>query len=356
MTPPAKPPAAATAFHRLDARDVVRGMVPTVFLRLLAEYLQQHGLAPAELMPAEALRSGAGDLGRYPAEAWCELLRTAAQHLRDPLLGLHLGQSLQPAHLGALGYLLIACDTLGDALLSIEKYHRLVHDLNPVRFQVSGDALVLEWGVAHGKPGALFDETGLCALVQCSRLLCGQDIRVRRVDFVNPAPGEAQAFIDFFGGVVHWSQHKTRLVVSTEILGLRLQRADPALRGLMAAQVDEALARLPESGDVVELTRKIVQRLAEQGSPALEQIAAELRLSPRALYRLLAERGQQFRQLRDEALRELAETHLRNPALSLAEVSSRLGYTEQSAFSRAFKRWSGAAPLQWRRSLSGRLD
>jgi len=66
-------------------------------------------------------------------------------------------------------------------------------------------------------------------------------------------------------------------------------------------------------------------------------------------YRRLAERGQPFRQLRESALRELAELHLADPRLTLADVSELLGYTEQSAFSRAFKRWSGQSPLAWRR-------
>ena len=66
-------------------------------------------------------------------------------------------------------------------------------------------------------------------------------------------------------------------------------------------------------------------------------------------YHRLADRGQQFRQLRDDALRELAELHLADARLTLADVSELLGYTEQSAFSRAFKRWSGQSPLAWRK-------
>lgn len=335
-------------FHRLHVRDAVQGMVPQTFLKVLAEHLQRQGVEPTSVMPAEALRWGLQHLGRYPAEAYCQLLLRAAERLNDPLLGLHLGQSIQPAHLGALGYVLLACENLGAALLRIQRYHRLLHDINPIQHHVEGDSMVLQWGVARGKPGALFDETGITAIVQFARSLCGRRLPVRGVDFVNPPPRQTQPFVDHFGCTVRWGQPVTRLVIPLESLQTPLHQPDPVLLGLMEEQVEAALAHLPDSGDLIELTRRVVRQLARHGVPELEQVAAELRLSPRVFYRRLAERGQQFRQLRDQALRELAELHLADARLTLADVSELLGYTEQSAFSRAFKRWSGQSPMSWR--------
>ena len=335
-------------FQRLQVRDTVQGMVPLTFLRLLAEHLSSQGVAPASLMPPEALQPGPHPLGRYPAEAYCQLLWRAAVRLGDPLLGLHLGQAIRPAHLGALAYVLQACENLGSALLRIQRYHRLLHDINPIQHHTEGDAMVLQWGVARGKPGALFDEAGITAIVQFARGLCGQALPVRAVDFVNPAPRHTQAFVDHFGCPVRWAQPFTRLVIPMASLQMPLLQPDPVLLGLMEAQVDVALSHLPEAGDLLDLTRQVVRQMAPAGMPELEQVAAELRLTPRVFYRRLAERGLQFRQLRDDALCELAEQHLRDPRLSLAEVSALLGYTEQSAFSRAFKRWRGQTPLAWR--------
>lgn len=335
-------------FHRLHVRDAIQGMVPQTFLKVLAEHLQRQGVEPTSVMPAEALRWGLQHLGRYPAEAYCQLLLRAAERLNDPLLGLHLGQSIQPAHLGALGYVLLACENLGAALLRIQRYHRLLHDINPIQHHVEGDSMVLQWGVARGKPGALFDETGITAIVQFARSLCGRRLPVRGVDFVNPPPRQTQPFVDHFGCTVRWGQPVTRLVIPLQSLQTPLHQPDPVLLGLMEEQVEAALAHLPDSGDLIELTRRVVRQLARHGVPELEQVAAELRLSPRVFYRRLAERGQQFRQLRDQALRELAELHLADARLTLADVSELLGYTEQSAFSRAFKRWSGQSPMSWR--------
>jgi AraC-like DNA-binding protein len=344
-------PSVLPEFRRLHERDAVQGMVPQTFLLVLAQHLTRQGLDPASMMPPEALAGGLAHLGRFPAEAYCQLLLRVAERLNDPLLGLHLGQSIQTTHLGALGYVLQACENLGAALLRIQRYHRLLHDINPIQHHVEGDTLVLQWGVARGKPGALFDETGITAIVQFARALCGRELPVRAVDFVNPPPIKSQPFVDYFACPVRWGQGTTRLVIPLESLQMPLRQPDPVLLGLMEAQVDAALSHLPEAGDLLELTRRVVRQLAPLGMPELAQVAAELRLSPRVFYRRLAARGQQFRELRDDALRELAELHLADARLSLADVSELLGYTEQSAFSRAFKRWSGDSPLAWRRRL-----
>ncbi|MFN3618192.1 MAG: AraC family transcriptional regulator ligand-binding domain-containing protein [Aquabacterium sp.] len=340
-------------FQRLYVRDTVQGMVPHTFLAVLSSHLQQHGQDPAAVLPPEALNSRHHHLGRVPAEWFCQSLLRAAERLNDPLLGLHLGQHVRPSHLGALGYVLLACDNLGSALQRIQRYHRLLHDINPIQHQVDGDDLVLQWGVSRGKPGALFDETGVTAIVQFARMLCGPmgpAMAVRAVDFVNPPPGAAAqaAFQTYYGCPVRWGQPATRLVIPLAMLHTPLHQPDPVLRDLMEAQVEAALAHLPEPGDLVELTRRVVRQLAPRGMPELERVAAELQVTPKVLYRRLAERGHQFRSLRDGALKELAELHLSDPRLTLAEVSELLGYTEQSAFSRAFKRWSGMSPLQWR--------
>lgn len=344
-------PSPANDFKRLHERDAVQGMVPHTFLVLLGEYLQSQGVRPGSVVPPDALRPGLQPLGRYPAEAFCQLLMRAAERLQDPLLGLHLGRAIRLAHLGALGYVLLACENLGAALLRIQRYHRLLQDINPIQHHVDGDSMVLQWGVSRGKPGALFDETGITAIVQCARALCDRDLAVRAVDFVNPPPRETRPFADHFGCRVRWGQPVTRLVIALDTLQTPLRQPDPVLRGLMEAQIDVALADLPDTGDLVDLTRRVVRQLARHGVPELEQVATELRLSPRVFYRRLAESGHRFRQLREEALKALAESYLADGRLSMADVSALMGYAEQSAFSRAFKRWSGVSPLAWRRGL-----
>lgn len=350
LSPPHAP---SPSLRRIYEREAVRGMVPHTLLNVLAEYLLSQGVKPASVMPAAALRADAQQLGRFPAEAYCLCLLRAAERLDDPLLGLHLGRTIRPSHLGAMGYLLQNCENLGAALQRIQRYHRLLHDINPIGHAVEGDTLVLQWGTSRGRPGALFDEAGITAIVEFSRALCGRPLPLLAVDFVNPAPQRRKPFGDYYGCPVRWSQPVTRLVLPLSHLGTPLRQHDPVLRRLMEEQVDAALAELPGDGDLAALTRSVVANLARQGMPGLEQVAAELQVSPRVLYRRLAAQGLNFRELRDGALRQLAETHLQDSRLSIADVALLLGYTEQSAFTRAFRRWSGTTPLAWRQQARG---
>lgn len=333
---------------RIYERDVVQGMLPNTLLRVLASYLQSQGVAPRELIPRRFKLDDAQHFGRIAAEDYCQLLIKAAERLNDPLLGLHLGQHIQPSHLGALGYVLLACENLGAALMRIQRYHRLLHDINPIDHHLTAEHLELRWGVSHGKPGALFDEAGITGIVQFGRDLSGQHQALHAVDFVNPPPPDVRPYAAFFGCPVRFAQPVTRLVMPLRMLAQPLRHPDPTLLKLMEEQVDAAMARLPQAGDLAEVTSRVIAHLAPQGMPELEQVAHELRLSPRVFYRRLAEQGLNFRNLREAALRQVAEVHLRDARLSLADVGALLGYSEQSAFSRAFKRWTGETPLQWR--------
>lgn len=347
---------------RIHDREPVRGMVPLSLAQVLQDYLTAQGADAGRIWPQgpslkHALEAGAApgqaligrSLGRFPAETFCQWLIRAAEYLGDPLLGLHLGQTIRPDHLGVLGYALLACDNLGAALARIERYHRLIHDINPMRHHLRADGLELQWGTLMGRPGALFDETGITAIVQFGRDLCGRELPVLQLDFVNPPPPDIRPFEAYFGCEVRFSQPLTRLRLPLESLMLPLRRPDPHLLSLMEIQVEQVMASLPRhDGDLADMTCRAIALLAPQGTPELETVASELKISPRMLYRRLLQQGLNFRRLREQTLCRLAELHLADPRLTLVDVALLLGYSEQSAFTRAFKRWTGKAPLQWR--------
>lgn len=116
----------------------------------------------------------------------------------------------------------------------------------------------------------------------------------------------------------------------------------------MEQQARTLLAQLPAGDELEREVRQAITRQLHNGEPGLEPIAAAMHITPRTLHRRLSERGLQFRRLCDETRRQLAESHLRDPRLSLAEVAWLLGYSEHSAFTSAFRRWTGVSPQQWR--------
>lgn len=333
---------------RLHARDVVRGMVPWGLVHLLASHLEKHSVSASRIIGRDFKQATLGSLERLPAEAFCQMLTRAAMHLRDPALGLRLGRAMRLEHLGALGYALQSCENLGQALICLERYHRLVHDLNPIQHQMRGPLIEIKWGISRGKPGALFDETGISGLCKLAEQLCGKKMPLMQIDFVNPRPSDIGVYQSHFNCPVQFGQMATKLVVPTEVMATPLVKPDPLLLKLMEVHVNGAMSHLPDDSDLVEVVRRVIVNLTKEGVPELEQVAQELRLSPRALYQSLTEQGVSFRDLRESALQQLAEERLRNPKMTLAEIAQTLGYSEQSAFTRAFKRWTGLTPTQWR--------
>jgi AraC-like DNA-binding protein len=336
--------------QRIQDRHAVHGVVPHTLVQALCSYLRQKRMDPSPLMPKGLQETATHALERVPAEAFCQFQIQAAQALQDPLLGLHLGQTIQPSHLGALGYALLACDNLGAALMRIQRYHRLMHDINPITYHHTSTHVELRWGMAMGRPGALFDETGVTAIVQFAQELCGRPLPIDELDFVNPPPKDSAPYDAFFRCKVRFGQTLTRLSLRLDCLQWPLRQHDPHLLKLMDEQVQASLDALPSSGDLVEQTRRALRYLAPQGVPELDRVASELRLSPRVLYRRLAAQGHQFRDLREQTLEHTAKSHLQEGRLPMSDIALLLGYSEQSAFTRAFKRWTGQSPLQWRQT------
>lgn len=329
-----------------------QGAVPYTYVSALFEYLGARDIDAGKLLGEAPPDSGDRGLGRYPAERWRQLLQIAALYLNDPLLGLKLGQTITPAHFGVMGYVISACANLAAALTRVERYQRLIYDVNPMRRVIVGNCIELHWGVEHGRPGPLVDECAIVALIQLARSLTSKPLAPQFVSFVNAEPGDIRPYTEFFGCPVRFDQPETVIQFPLTYLGLRLCQPDPTLVSILEKQADMLLANIPgEADDFEQSVRRRIAYLARQGEPSLERVANELHLSPRTLRRKLKDRNQQFRVLRDDTLRRMAEDYLADQRLTLSEIALLLGYSEQSAFCRSFTRWVGRSPGSYRRQL-----
>ncbi len=330
----------------------VLGAVPGTYVRLLFDYLAAHHLDAGALLHEAPPVPVARGLDRYPVTRWRALLERAAEALQDPLLGLHVGATITPAALGVLGYVFMACGTLGAALQRFARYQRLVYDVNPFIERVVDGNLVLEWSAENGRPGAQVDECAIAALVQFARDITGQAWQVPRIDFVNPEPADVQPYRDYFGSAVCFGQAATRVQLPLSLLALSLRRPDAALLDLLSRQVDAQLAELPAADALERRVRRVIARRIPETGAGLDEVAAELHVSPRTLHRRLAARGTTFRALCEDTRRHLAEDYLRDERLQLAEIAQLLGFSEQSAFTHAYRRWTGLSPGRFRRRLA----
>ncbi|MEQ9480219.1 MAG: AraC family transcriptional regulator ligand-binding domain-containing protein [Algiphilus sp.] len=329
----------------------LRGSVPSSYVLLLYDHLRHQGY-DATVLLGQPPPSREDTPGRTPITEWKRLLERAAAALDDPALGLRLGQQITPAYFGLMGYVLLACPHLGAALQRLRDFERLFYDVSPLRVQYTDDALVLEWGTENGRPGVLVDEAAISALVHMARDVTGQpQISPSRIDFVNAASCPKAAYAEILGCAVHFEQSATRVHVPLTWLAQPLRQADPQLLQLLQQQAAEQLRRLPPRGALSARIRDEMPALLQQGAAHADAVAQRLHLSPRSLHRQLAREGLRFGALRDECLHQLACDYLADWRLQLSEIAQLLGYSEQSAFTRAFRRWHGCSPHQYRKQL-----
>ncbi len=329
-----------------DGDVQIQGEVPATYVRLLYDYLRHCGQDPVRVL--ERPEPATQQIERVSIQAWRSLLQRASRHLEDPALGLHLGQRVAPTHFGVMGYVLLACENLAAALQRMEAFHRLIYDVNPLQIRQHGDQVELRWGVERGRPGALVDEAAITALVQFARDITATPGGVSRIDFINPAPADLGPYEAYFACPLRFDQAQTCAVFPLQLLNLPLRQPDAALLALLESQALRLLQDLPAADPLAARVRRAVAEFAPQGRHSLDGVARALNLSTRTLNRRLQDRGLSFRQLRDDTLRRIAQDHLQDPHLQLADVALLLGYSEQSAFQRAYKRWTGETPRHYR--------
>ncbi len=168
------------------------------------------------------------------------------------------------------------------------------------------------------------------------------------VRFAHPAPDDTSELRRLFGCTLRFGHHRSELLFSGEILDMPHRQADPNLEAILEAQVVTMLQKLPKGEAATDAVRRCLGSELCNGQPTLEQVAPRLHMSPRTLHRRLAEEGTNFRRILTEVRREIAARHLEEGQIAISEIAFLLGFSDPSAFHRAFKRWTGHAPLAFR--------
>lgn len=329
-------------------------LVASTYVQLLLEYLQQSELAAEQLLNQEQLslldtsRAG-GSQSRISRTVFSAMLRHVQQQVQQPALGLELAKKISAAHLGVLGYLILACSSLGEALVRMDRYGRLIDDAIEMQIRQIDDQIELSWPPLLTAADAVFVELGVAAVVQFARNITGQHAAMTAVGFAHWHEGAMQPYRQFFGCIPSFSQPATFLRFPIAYLSLPLRQPDAVLLDILEMQANQALALLPRTDVFLQDVRRLLIRFCREGAPTLEQVADSLHLTPRTLQRRLAEHEVRFQVLLDEVRLQLCEQYLQDDRLQLTDIAALLGYSDQSALTRAYRRWTGRTPYQQRR-------
>ena len=325
-----------------------RRVVPETYAQLLYEYLEAHGHTPESVLGEPWPEHDPTGLGGVDVDRWERMLACAEQHLGDPLLGLHVGQTITARHLGILGPVLLACDNLGAALQRLERYQRLIFDVVPMSQRAGPGWVDVVWDISRYRPGRLVTETGFAVFTQFCRSIVRGVANLSAVEFAHLEPTDVRPYEDFFGCPVKFERPEPVIRVGLDFLASPLKSPDPGLILVLEQHADRLLSQLPQEAEVIEQVRKAIAHLLLEGEPDIEKVSVKLCCSSRTLQRRLRTAGTGFRDELNFVRYQLATSYLRDPRLQIVDVALLLGYSEHSAFTRAFREWVGKTPQQVR--------
>jgi|KBSMisStandDraft_5_1062788.scaffolds.fasta_scaffold11465_5 AraC-like DNA-binding protein len=326
-----------------------------------AEYVHERSL--------HALSSAARSLGidldlakLAPTRRWVEkdALVPDAEHmavvcaiLQDPreTLGIDIAQALPLEPTGLWGFLLRTSANFGAMLNRAERYMRLVNRYQEFVLEDRGREMALVSPHPDPSPYPRREQVVSAHLghwITWGRQLTGHAIPVREARFRWRGPSDASPFESFFGGRVRFGAHEDALLLDREMFDLALPESAPELVPKFEQYAAAIIEKMQPATSFADSVRNALAEGILNGRARQEDIARQLNLTVRTLNRHLADGQTSFHRIRDGLLRERAETLLREGNLPIAEISYLVGYAEPSNFHRAFRRWTGRTPSEWR--------
>ena len=288
---------------------------------------------------------------RLPCVEVARLWARAADIIGDPCFGLRAARHLHPSHLGALGYAWLASRSLRCGFRRLARYLAMLTDERHVVVTDVADAVVVETRLepdARAVPQRA--DIAMTVLMTMCRWNAGAGLTPLEVRFRHPVPGCAEAFEEVFRAPVVFGAERDELLLPAAEVDRPLPGDSPVLASLNDAYLTDYLARLARD-DIVSRVKSAVGERLSDGTVRIADVADALNMSVRTLQRRLGTLDTSFRDVVDATRRELAECCLHDRRSSLTEVAFRAGFSSQSSFTNAMRRWTGMAPSAYRRRL-----
>lgn len=320
----------------------------------MVEVATEHGmstsacLANSNIEPEQLLQL---ELQVHPQQEFTVIANIVRGLPQVPALGLRMAARFHMPVYGVLTFAMCSCATTGDAVDLGLSYHELSFTLVEKHQQVVGNDLIFTFG-DHHIPGPLRQiivERDMFALPRVMEEVFSRQMPKRAARFAFPPPPHARRYADLLGFEPEFNAPAHQIVVDAEFRKIPMPQANAAMLRHCQAQLQAIVSRRKTWGGTAGRVRDILLRHPDLG-PDMEAVAAELRMTSRNLRRMLEAENTSFRSLADDVRQTLAEELLGLGKSSVKEVAARLGYSEVSSFTNAFKRWTGRAPRDWRSS------
>ena len=328
--------------------------VPAIYSRLLLLTAENEGLSPETLLQGGGLDSEAlsNPFGSIPFRVHEQMLLDASSRLGDPAFGMKMGRRMTRLdHFDILGYAVISNRTLEEALalgirnladfrgpIAIQRESRdeqACYVFSPLLPPRPGLTLHLEFLMSHG--------------LTTLRSVIGPEYHPLEVHLQHAPLGPMEEYAKTFGQVPRFSQTENCMVIPIAWLDMPCKTANPPLSEALSKHMTRLLGSLPTATRLRDVVRSEIAEALSSGRVGLKEIARRLKLKPRTLQHQLHAEETRFQELLEEVRREKAFKALSQPQGSIADIADRLGFSDSRAFDRAFRRWSGQTPREYRR-------
>ena len=321
--------------------------------KVLSEYLLQKGIN-SELL-TQALGCSLEELEspdfRLSISAYHELWDLALSFTHDARLGLRLAQNPHNDEMGLVAHIFFNSPTLFEGLKQYERYYSLVNEGMHIEIHTDDKFAFLNYVCDYDFAYCEADmEHTLALSVLRVQEHLNQELDLEAVYFQHPAPGDISAFKSIFRCPLKFNQPHSTLVFKKNYLDYKLPKRSPYLYKLLLKHIDGLSRKILPTPTFTDSVKSTLETQLSKDRVDAENIAKKLHMSRHTLYRRLKSEGISFHDLVDEVRKEKAYEYLNKGKHSLSDIAFLLGFSELSAFSRAFKRWTGMSPAKYLKS------
>ena len=319
---------------------------------IILDCAEQHGMDRRELMRLASLDPRILDDpdSRVPMSSLLKLWAAIAERAPSVAVGVRFGGSVRARQLGIVGYAMYYSRDLRDAFLRLARYIHIISEAVQFEVKEHGEETSLTFH-AHPALVALRHpvDAQLAAVLTIGRELSETALIPLEIHSPLPRSDDASAYREVFRCPVHFDCPESAIICTKAQMALPITASDPTLSGYLDQLAGITMGSLGGADEqFVDQVRRALWSELPGGRPNLWRTASDLGISARTMQRRLRETGTSYSALLDELRRELADDLLGDKKLAVAEVAFLLGYSEPSAFQRAFRRWRGVSPRRFR--------
>jgi len=284
-----------------------------------------------------------------PIETYLLIQDEAANYVNDPYFGLHMGEFAEAGSWSILGYMMMNCKNLGEAFEKSSRYSRIIGNLIEARAELKFNRIkVIFFTPPHApKMSRHCFEATFSSSVRMMRNFTGVDINPLEVTFIYPEPESRSEYERIFHCPVHFGQKENTFTLAMSVVNTPILLANPGLLEYFEKYAQDFLADMDRQNEHARAVTKIILARMDDEALSINKFAKEMAVSVRTLQNRLKEEGVVFSELLTETRQRLAKKYLQEN-YTVEQITYLLGFSEPSVFRKAFKKWSGITPREYR--------